>query len=133
MSFQTPITIKKALEEIENKKYLLPAIQRKFVWESEKIEKLFDSLIKGYPIGSFLFWKVKNTKDYRFYEFIQNFDIREKNKDKPKKSGFNEKIAILDGQQRLTALYIGLYGSYTEKKIRGSESDPDSYQKNFYV
>ena len=43
------------LTEIENGKLFLPAIQRKFVWNEEQITKLFDSLMRGYPIGTFLF------------------------------------------------------------------------------
>ena len=49
MSFQAPITIRKALENIENKLYFLPAIQRGFVWETAQIEQLFDSVLRGYP------------------------------------------------------------------------------------
>jgi len=65
MSFQAPITIRKALENIENKRYFLPAIQRGFVWETAQIEQLFDSVLRGYPIGSFLFWLVspQNSKE----------------------------------------------------------------------
>ena len=59
MAFQTPITIYKALGSIECSEYVLPAIQREFVWEPPKIVRLFDSLMRGYPIGSFLFWQVE--------------------------------------------------------------------------
>ena len=52
-AFQTPITIQKALGAIERREYVLPAIQREFVWWPEQIECLFDSLMQGYPIGSF--------------------------------------------------------------------------------
>ena len=116
MSFQTPITIKGALDKIQENKYLLPAIQREFVWKSWQIEKLFDSLINDYPIGSFLFWEVKEPKNYKFYEFIKKYDQRETNHNHEISLTDNrEVIAILDGQQRLTALYIGLLGTYTEK------------------
>ncbi len=57
MAFQTPITISEALGSIERREYVLPAIQREFVWWPEQIECLFDSLMRGYPIGSFLFWR----------------------------------------------------------------------------
>jgi uncharacterized protein with ParB-like and HNH nuclease domain len=60
MSFQTPITIAEALDNIENQRYLLPAIQREFEWPHYKIEWLFDSLMRGYPISSFLFWNVES-------------------------------------------------------------------------
>jgi uncharacterized protein with ParB-like and HNH nuclease domain len=42
-----------------NDQYFLPAIQREFVWEPEKIISLFDSIMRGYPISSFLFWQLK--------------------------------------------------------------------------
>ena len=46
------------IDNIHNNRYLLPAIQREFVWRPHQIERLFDSLMRGYPIGSFLFWRV---------------------------------------------------------------------------
>ena len=72
MSFQTPITIYDAIKNISSRKYLLPAIQREFVWSKEQIKRLSDSIMRGYPIGSFLFWKVskESVKKYLFYEFI---------------------------------------------------------------
>ena len=132
MSFQTPITIKGALDKIQENKYLLPAIQREFVWKSWQIEKLFDSLINDYPIGSFLFWEVKEPKNYKFYEFIKKYDQRETNHNHEISLTDNrEVIAILDGQQRLTALYIGLLGTYTEKlpyyRWDNPKAFPDKY------
>ena len=55
-AFQTPLTIEEMVSEIGDNHYFLPAIQREFVWTQEQIGKLFDSIMKGYPIGSFLFW-----------------------------------------------------------------------------
>lgn len=116
MSFETAITIKEALTKIQENKYLLPAIQREFVWKSEQIENLFDSLMNDYPIGSFLFWSVKNHKDYQFYKFIQEYNQKNSNHNEIINLIDNQEItAILDGQQRLTALCIGLLGTYTEK------------------
>ncbi len=107
-----------------NNKYFLPSFQREFVWEKEKIEKLFDSLMRDFPINSFLFWKVnKKIKDERnFYEFICEFKKHEPHN--PKVTGFpnGNFFAVLDGQQRLTALNIGLCGNYTERK-KGQHKD----------
>jgi hypothetical protein len=75
-SFSSPIihslTIREVCDNIHRKKYLLPAIQREFVWSEEQIIKLFDSLMRDYPIGSFLFWGVENERlnDFQFYEFV---------------------------------------------------------------
>ena len=62
MSFVEPLTIKDAIENIHRKNYLLPAIQREFVWSPEQIERLFDSVMREYPISSFLFWEVERSK-----------------------------------------------------------------------
>ncbi len=118
MAYEKPITIKEAIESIQKKKFVLPSIQREFVWDTYKIETLFDSLLRDYPISTFLFWKVDKAKinDFQFYEFLQNY--HEKNaKHNPKASLANDEdvIAILDGQQRLTSFYIALKGSFAEK------------------
>ena len=118
MSYQTPISIKQAIDKIDLNHYLLPAIQREFVWTSDKIELLFDSLMRNYPIGSLLMWKVQGTNktDHRYYSVLKTF--REKYNIHCKEvntSAIQDFEAVLDGQQRLTALYIGLKGSYAFK------------------
>lgn len=52
--YQTGGTIKETLEAIQQAKYVLPAIQREFVWKPEQIARLFDSLMPSYPFGNFL-------------------------------------------------------------------------------
>ncbi|MBM7648649.1 uncharacterized protein with ParB-like and HNH nuclease domain [Bacillus ectoiniformans] len=137
MAFQTPITIKKVIENIHKKKYLLPAIQREFVWGTDQIERLFDSLMQGYPVGSFLFWDVKKekSKEFQFYEFIRNYHERN-NRHNPIASieGEEDIIAILDGQQRLTSMYIALKGSYAYKLPRMRRENPLAYpEQQLYV
>jgi uncharacterized protein with ParB-like and HNH nuclease domain len=109
-----PIVIRDVIKGI-NKDYYLPAIQREFIWTTEKIEKLFDSIMGDFPIGSFLFWKVKEEKkhDWIIYEFIRNFDKEAPHNEEADVNGINRDIfLVLDGQQRLTSLYLGLKGSY---------------------
>ena len=116
MAFVEPITIKEAIENVHRKNYLLPAIQREFVWSTYQIEKLFDSLMRDYPISSFLFWDVdrNNVQNYKFYEFVQNFHERDgRHNPKSNTNGEHGITAVLDGQQRLTSLYIGLKGTYS--------------------
>ena len=75
-SFKYPITISDAISNIEERKYLLPAIQRKFVWSAEQIEVLFDSIMRGYPINSFMMWSVTSEEiknNYKFYEFLKEY------------------------------------------------------------
>jgi len=121
MSFQTPITIFSAIEDIENHKILLPAIQREFIWSNTQIEWLYDSLMRNYPISSFLFWRVDGDgkNQYKFYEFLQHYRERyQTHNTEYDTSGLNDFIAVLDGQQRLAAIYIGLKGSYAYKLPR---------------
>ena len=130
MAFQTPITISKALGSIERREYVLPAIQREFVWWPDQIERLFDSLMRGYPIGSFLFWIVRrgSAEQYKFYDFMLDYHERD-NAHCASVGAVNrdEITAVLDGQQRLTALNIGLRGSYAYKLPRKWWNSPDAF------
>ena len=120
--FQTPITIKTAIENIQSNTYLLPAIQRKFVWSGTQIEMLFDSILRDYPINSFMFWKVcsDNIKSgYKFYRFITSYRERfHENNEYINTTGATDFYTVIDGQQRLTSLYIGMRGTYACKLPR---------------
>lgn len=118
MAYQTPLTIAEVMKDIASNKYVLPSIQREYVWDTAQIETLFDSLMQDYPIGTFLFWEIGKDKinEYDFYEFLK--DYHEKNSThNPKVNlcGSDGVTAVLDGQQRLTSLYIGLKGTYAYK------------------
>ena len=121
MSKYNSISIRDAMNNVASNQYLLPAIQRKFVWESEQIEMLFDSIMRNYPINSFMLWKITDQnikKNYKFYQFIKDFakKFHEDNLDAPSKLLTNDFYAVIDGQQRMTSLYIGLIGTYRDKK-----------------
>jgi hypothetical protein len=122
MSFQTPISVSDVVSRIRTRRLLLPAIQREFVWEPHKVEWLFDSLLQGYPIGSFLFWEVRDPSaksDYRYYEVLKDYRERyQTHNPEFNTKGHTDFDAVLDGQQRLTALFIGLTGTYAYKKPR---------------
>lgn len=117
MSYESK-TIDKIIDDIEFNKAFLPAIQRKFVWPSWKIEKLFDSIMRNFPIGSFLFWELKAEKagEYVFYEFLKSYHERYPYNEL-KKGAFrhSEIIGVLDGQQRLSSIFIGLMGTHAQK------------------
>lgn len=72
-------TIMAALSRIQHTNYVLPAIQREFVWKPEQIERPFDSLMQGYPFGTFLFWKVdpSTSSKFKFYDFVLNYHQRD--------------------------------------------------------
>jgi hypothetical protein len=79
MPYQTAITVKTTLDRIWKHDYVLPAIQREFVWNPQQICKLFDSLMQGFPVGSFLFWKIEPAtfKSFRFFDFSREYHQRD--------------------------------------------------------
>ena len=116
--YQAGGTIKGLLDKVAEQEYLLPAIQREFVWKPEQICRLFDSLLQDYPFGTFLFWKIKpeNREKYQFYQFMQHYHERDNyHCENVSKLPDREFTAVLDGQQRITALNIGLRGSFAWK------------------
>ncbi|ELB19867.1 DUF262 domain-containing protein [Enterococcus faecium] len=121
-------TIKNLIQKIDNNEYVLPALQREFVWKPEQIERLFDSIMKGYPIGSFLFWNVQNEniKKYEFYNILKEYHQRDaRHNVKINISHKDNVTAILDGQQRITSIYIALKGTYSYK-IKGAWKNNDN-------
>lgn len=109
-----------------NHEILIPGIQRPYIWEAEQITRLFDSLMRGYPINTFLFWELKseNFGDWEIYRFIRDFRQGDIHNDKAAMLPDTAATLVLDGQQRLTSLLIGLTGSYTVKNgLRGKGSN----------
>ncbi len=123
-------TIAEALRRIQTKQYVLPAIQREFVWKPEQIERLFDSLMQGYPFGTFLFWKVspETSGRFKFYDFVRRYHQRDAAHCPELGTLHNQSVtAVLDGQQRLTALNIGLRGSMAMKQPNKWWTNPDAF------
>lgn len=129
---EAPITVAEAVLAIQKRDYLLPAIQREFVWTAEKTVALFDSLMRGYPVGSFLFWRVDedHSQAYKFFEFMQNFDAQDNKRLKPYDIPLPRTLTVvLDGQQRLTSLAIGMLG-FRADRIKGKwANNPNAYPK----
>ncbi|AYA04286.1 DUF262 domain-containing protein [Acinetobacter sp. WCHAc010034] len=121
--YEKPLTIKEAVNAIQCNDFLLPAIQRKFVWSSNQICQLFDSILRGYPINSFMMWEITDPeikKNYKFYQFLTKYCQRfnEENPHVDVNASTKNFKAIIDGQQRLTSLYIGLCSTYAYKQPR---------------
>lgn len=129
--FQTPITIVEALKNIGANRYLLPAFQREYVWNQYQVVVLFDSLMRGYPISSMLFWKVSGTakNQWKFYKFLDNYVERfQVHNDVFDTSVSEDFFAILDGQQRLTSINIALRGTYAyHEYYKPYQNTPTSY------
>lgn len=132
-------SIRAIIEDVNSRRIYLPAIQRKYVWGDSQVTKLLDSIMLGYPIGTFLFWKVKKTivnqKDYLMYEFIKDYHERDMYKNpaapQPFSIGSSDETiwAVLDGQQRLTSLYIALQGSMSRKLPNKRWKNDDAFPK----
>ncbi|WQW71785.1 DUF262 domain-containing protein [Helicobacter pylori] len=144
-------SIKDVVDEL-NVRYFLPDIQREYVWlkkaDEKKIEQLFDSILRGYPIGSFLFWKLQKEDiaksdeqdsdklNFQLYQFITNYDERKPHNEKIRIEQIkrDDLYIVLDGQQRLTSLYIGLKGTRTLRKKWAKNNNPNAYEeKRLYL
>lgn len=120
------VTIYEAMQNIKSGKYVMPAFQRQYVWSMEQVEKLWDSILLDYPIATFLFWHVDDdnvTWDTYFCTFLSKvtFDSRKQaDSTNYELTSIDVKItdtAILDGQQRLTSLFLSLFGdAYIRQK-----------------
>src|SRR5690554_1372302 len=135
--YQAGGTIASLMDQVKKHELILPAIQREFVWKPDQICNLFDSLLQGYPFGTFLFWRIQpeNRGKYQFYDFVRDYHQRDNPhcpplKDLPER----ELVAVLDGQQRITALNIGLHGSYSQKIHGKWWSSSDAFPlKRLYI
>lgn len=116
------MSIKKVVQMISDNELLLPHIQRPFVWKQDRnhnqVKRFLDSILRSYPFGTLLFWITKDdiqirrfTEDYRDGMDVKDSYIKSSEyKDR-------KKILVLDGQQRLQALYIALKGTYNNKEL----------------
>lgn len=90
------ITIRQLLQRITEGEIRIPAFQREFVWEPDRVQFLMDSIFKGYPIGTVLFWRTKEKLSYD--RDLGPFSLPEPKKEYPIDY-------VLDGQQRLTSIF----------------------------
>ncbi len=94
------------MREIENGTIKVPKFQRDFVWSIEKTAKLLDSILKGYPIGTFILWQTRERlNDIKNIGNLQLPDTPE-----------GDKVQyVLDGQQRITSLFAAYHGAKIQK------------------
>ena len=106
----TGYTLMYLIEEIRHGKIALPDIQRPFVWSAAQVRDLFDSMYRGYPVGTLMFWETGADAGVRQVGGGENDGVA--------------RLLIVDGQQRLTSLFAVLTGSpvltnrYQQKQIR---------------
>ena len=94
------------ISEIQKGIIKIPKFQREFVWSIDKTAKLLDSILKGYPIGTFILWQT----DERINDIknVGNLEI-------PPTPEGNKVQYVLDGQQRITSLYAAYLGAKIQK------------------
>ncbi len=133
-------TIRKIVTFLNNEDeeggFWLPNIQRPFVWTEDQICRLFDSILREYPISTLLIWKT--TSQLRRRKFIDNWKatLASHLSDFYVMPNEKRKCLVLDGQQRLQSLYIGLAGSYEGKELyfdilSGEVAAPDDVKYKF--
>lgn len=114
--------------------FWLPNIQRPFVWSEDQICRLFDSILREYPISTLLIWKTRAGVRHR--KFIDNYHSKLRLSDFYVPENGKKKCLVLDGQQRLQSLFIGLCGSYEGRELfldilSGEVSAPDDVKFKF--
>jgi len=128
--------IRKLLKQIHENKLCVPIIQRDFIWGPDRIELLFDSLLREYPIGTMLLWHYDKSilENFDFYTLCKYGSEDKLVVDEKQQipESFNDRVAILDGQQRLTSLYIGFCGYYKIRKKGTRKSNEENYQ-DYYL
>ena len=95
--------------DIDSGRIKIPKFQRDFVWDQEQTARLIDSIIKGFPIGTFIFWKTR--EELRHIKNIGNVDL-------PDIPRGDSVFYVLDGQQRITSLYAVRKGIRITKEGR---------------
>lgn len=121
-------TLNGILAQLESSKIVLPAMQRPFVWDQERIVRLVDSLLRGFPIGTTLLWKTKSMQ--RFRRFQKDIESNAGITNSFESDASTERYLVLDGQQRLTSLFASFAGTCDGKKLylnalSGSRGDKD--------
>lgn len=100
------------LNDIEQGLIKIPQFQRDFVWSKEQSAKLMDSILKGYPIGTFILWKTKER--LRSIRNIGGVNLP----DTPEGDFIQY---VLDGQQRMTSLYASLKGVIIKRETKDED------------
>ena len=117
------------LNSIETNELVLPAMQRPFVWKEDRLYRLLDSLLRGFPIGAVMLWKTGTAQ--RFRNFPKNIDDTiDQVFTFETSSNSSNKYLVLDGQQRLTGLFCMFKGTYNNKLLHINILSGDSEDKD---
>jgi len=124
MSYK-PRTLFRIIQDIDNSIIFLPHIQRPFVWNTDQMCRLFDSLMCNYPIQTLLFWHTREAIKARRVMPIVEWDANlHEYYDENKSAEGVEKVFVLDGQQRIQTLYALFNGGI---KSEDGKRDLEAY------
>src|ERR1700722_16542917 len=103
------------LNQVKEGEIVLPAIQRNFVWGTDRVATLLDSIMRGYPVGIALLWET--YADIPSRRFVQEYQPDESKHTFHHNKERRKLKVVLDGQQRLQSLFVSLYGSYDGQRL----------------
>jgi hypothetical protein len=116
------------LSQTENDVIVLPAMQRPFVWKDDRIYRLVDSLLRGFPVGAVMLWKTATLQRYR--RILRDIDTDNAQVFSYITSNDESKYLVLDGQQRLTSLFVAFKGTYNHRRLFIDVLSGDSTDKD---
>lgn len=103
------------ITNVEQDLIVLPAMQRPFVWKDDRIYRLIDSLLRGFPVGAVMLWKTNSLQRYR--RLTRDIDTDVPQIFNFETSANSSRYMVLDGQQRLTSLFVAFKGTYGHKRL----------------
>ena len=104
------------LSQVDRDEIVLPAMQRPFVWKEDRIYRLVDSLLRGFPIGAVMLWRTATVQRFRRLPRDVDNEIAEVFNFETSTDTSNRYL-VLDGQQRLTSLFAAFKGTYNHKRL----------------
>ncbi len=119
MEFNPNQSIFDVMKIIEKGDFRLPNIQRGYEWDQDRVTKLFDSIMSGYPIGSIMIWRpeFEILKDIMTRKFVEKYDSSIDYLTDSYHPAEKESYLVLDGQQRLQSLFLSFFGNYNGERL----------------
>ncbi|MBT1162920.1 DUF262 domain-containing protein [Bifidobacterium sp. SO1] len=120
--YYSDLTIAQLVDNAYSGRYVLPGIQRRFVWDAGRIERLFDSIMQDYPINTIMLWHLTDPdirRQYPFYRFLYEYTEKYGEENPPTDVKGLDAYAVIDGRQRITSLDIRDFHEFIERRRAG--------------
>lgn len=119
------------IRKVDSRTYQLPSIQRSFVWDQDRILRLLDSIMCGYPIGAVMVWMPGGQ--IRCRPFLRDYASGERLISQLPAPSENLSYMVLDGQQRLQSLYVAFRGTFDRERVYlRIDSRADGYEDDLH-